>query len=122
MKAYAGDNDLLRLMNELENPFRKPLADLPALYRSSLNWYTTINGLKYDTEVSGDTAHVVVPNYDESRLSIMLKCINAPIGGHSGRKKTYLTVSRNFYQACQYQSVRKYILSCEVFQRLKPCP
>ena len=34
-KAYAGDKDLLRLMDHLVNPTRKLLKDLSAFYRSS---------------------------------------------------------------------------------------
>ena len=50
----------------------------------------------------------------------MFECDDAPSSGHRGREKTYLTVSDNFYRACQYPFVRKYIRSGEVYQQVKP--
>ena len=50
----------------------------------------------------------------------MCECHDAPTGGHRGREKAYLTVSRDFYWPRQYDLVRKYIRACEVFQRVKP--
>ena len=47
---------------------------------------------------------------------------DAPTGGHRGREKSYLTVSRDFYWPRQYQFVRKYIRSCEVCQLVKSGP
>ena len=105
-KAYAGDTNLLRLMGHLANLSRKSLSDYPALYRSSLDRYTTHNGLLYYTAHSDDTTRVVVPDHDDFRLRIMYECHDAPSGGHSGKEKTYLTVSRDFYWPRQYQFVR----------------
>ena len=70
-KAYAEDNDLLRLMGHLVNPTRKSMEDLSALYRSSSDRYTTHNGLLYYTAVAGDTPRVVVPAHNDLRLRIM---------------------------------------------------
>ena len=50
----------------------------------------------------------------------MYECHDAPTGGHRGREKTYLTVSRDFNWPLQYQLVRKYVRACEVCQQLKP--
>ena len=47
---------------------------------------------------------------------------DAPNGGHRGREKTYLTVSRDFYWPRQYQFVRKYVRACKVCQRVKSGP
>ena len=52
----------------------------------------------------------------------MFECHDEPSGGHRGRDKTYLTVSRDFYWPRQHQFVRNYIRSCEVCQRVKPSP
>uniref|UniRef100_A0AAV1V127 Integrase zinc-binding domain-containing protein n=1 Tax=Peronospora matthiolae TaxID=2874970 RepID=A0AAV1V127_9STRA len=84
--------------------------------------YTTRNGLLYYTAVSGDTPRVVVPDDTDLRLRIMFEYHDAPIGGHRGREKTYLTVSRDFYWPRQYQFVRKYVRACEVCQRVKSSP
>ena len=121
-KAYAEDKDLLRLMDHLVNPSRKSLNDLSALYRSSSDRYTTRNGLLYYTAVAGDKPRVVVPAHNNLRLRILYECHDAPTGGHRGREKIYLVVSRDFYWPRQYQFVRKYIRACEVCQLVKPSP
>uniref|UniRef100_A0AAV1VH10 Integrase catalytic domain-containing protein n=1 Tax=Peronospora matthiolae TaxID=2874970 RepID=A0AAV1VH10_9STRA len=72
--------------------------------------------------VSGDTPRVVIPDDTDLRLRIMFEYHDAPIGGHRGREKTYLTVSRDFYWPRQYQFVRKYVRACEVCQRVKSSP
>uniref|UniRef100_A0AAV1U9Q4 Integrase zinc-binding domain-containing protein n=1 Tax=Peronospora matthiolae TaxID=2874970 RepID=A0AAV1U9Q4_9STRA len=84
--------------------------------------YTTRNGLLDYTDVSGDTPRVVIPDDTDLRLRIMFEYHDAPIGGHRGREKTYLTVSRDFYWPRQYQFVRKYVRACEVCQRVKSSP
>ena len=96
-------------MSHLANPSRKSLSELPALYRYSLDRYTTLNGLLSYTAVADNTPRVVVPDHDYLRLRIMFECHDAPSGGHRGRENTYLTVSRTFYWPRQYQFVRKYI-------------
>ena len=109
-------------MDHLVTPFRKYLKDLPALYQSSVDRYTTRNGLLYYTAVAGDTPRVVVPTHNDLHLRILYECHDAPPSGHRGREKTYLTVSRDFYCPCLYQFVRKYIRVYEVCQRVKPSP
>ena len=106
-KAYAVDKDLLRLMDHLANPSRQSLKYFSALYRSSLDRYTTRNGLLYYTAVAGNTSRVVVPAQINLRLRIMYECHDAPTGSHPGREKTYLTVSRDFFWPHQYQFVRR---------------
>ena len=56
------------------------------------------------------------------RLRIMYEYHDAPTGGHRGREKTYLTVSRDFYWPRQYQFVQKYVRASEVCQRVKAGP
>ena len=70
-KAYAGNKYLLCLIDHLANPSRKTLSDLPARYRSSLNRYTTRNGLLYYTAVPDDAPRVVVPDHDDFCLRII---------------------------------------------------
>ena len=50
----------------------------------------------------------------------MYECHDAPISGHRGREKTFLTISRDFYWPSQYDFVCKYIRACDVCQRVKP--
>ena len=93
-------------MDHLVNPSRKSHKDLTALYRSSVDRYTTRNGLLYYTAVAGETPRVVVPDHNDLRLRIMYESHDAPTGGHRGREKTHLTVSRYFYWPLQYPFVR----------------
>ena len=55
------------------------------------------NGLLQYSAVAGDIPRVVVPDHGDQRLRIMYDYHGAPVGGHRGREKTYLTVSRDFY-------------------------
>ncbi|CAI5703145.1 unnamed protein product [Peronospora effusa] len=109
-RACAQDNDLVRLMEYLKDPSTQAKMRLPAMHRSSLDRYTQRNGLLYYPAVNNDTPRVVVPPQHDRRLSIMFECHDAPISGHRGREKTYLTVSRDFYWPRQYKFVRKYPL------------
>ena len=111
-RAYAEDRALLRLMDHLVTPSRKPLKDLPALYRSSADRYTTRNGLLYYTAVTGDTPCVVVLTHNDLLLRIMYECHDAPTSGHRGREKTYLTVSRDFFLLAPPVSVCAQVHSC----------
>ena len=121
-KAYEEDKALQNLMDHLKNPSSQSLKGLSKQYRSSVDRYTTRDGLLFYTAVSGDTPRVVVPTHNDLRLRIMYECHDAPVSGHRGREKTYLTVSRDFYWPRQYQFVRKYVRACEVCQRVKPSP
>ena len=101
--ACAQDSDLVRLMEYLKDPSKQAKKCLPAMYRSSIDRYTQRDGLLYYTAVNGDTPRVVVPAKHDLRLRIMFECHHAPISGHRGREKTYLTVSRDFYWPRQYK-------------------
>ena len=107
-------------MSQLANPSRKSLSGLPILYLSSMDRYTTRNGLLYSTAIADNTPRVVVIDNNDLWLLIMFICHYAPSGVHRVREKTYLTVSRDFYWPRQYQIGRKYIRACEVCQRVKP--
>uniref|UniRef100_A0AAV1UAL9 Integrase catalytic domain-containing protein n=1 Tax=Peronospora matthiolae TaxID=2874970 RepID=A0AAV1UAL9_9STRA len=72
--------------------------------------------------ITSDKPRVVIPDDTDLRLRIMFEYHDAPIGGHRGREKTYLTVSRDIYWPRQYQFVRKYVRACEVCQRVKSSP
>uniref|UniRef100_A0AAV1UHQ0 Integrase catalytic domain-containing protein n=1 Tax=Peronospora matthiolae TaxID=2874970 RepID=A0AAV1UHQ0_9STRA len=121
-RAYAQDGEIVKLLTHLSQPSRESLKRLSSAYRSASDRYTTRNGLLYYTAVSGDTPRVVIPDDTDLRLRIMFEYHYAPIGGHRGREKTYLTVSRDFYWPRQYQFVRKYVRAYEVCQRVKSSP
>jgi hypothetical protein len=110
------------LMGYLSEPSPQALKSLPATYRSSAHRYTQRNGLLFYSAVDDDAPRVVVPLDHDLRLRIMYEYRDAPVSGHRGREKTYLTLSRDFYWPRQYKFVRKYIRACEVCQRVKPAP
>jgi hypothetical protein len=116
--AYAHDERIVRLKAFLMDPSPEAKRRLPASYRSTTHRYTQRNGLLY----YNGTPRVVVPESHDLRLRIMYECHDAPVSGHRGREKTYLTLSRDFYWPRQYQFVRKYVRACEVCQRVKPGP
>ena len=82
--AYAEDN-ALRLVDHLVTPSRKYLKFLLALYRSSVDRYTTRNGLLYYTSVTGDIPRVVIPTHNDLLLRVMYGCHDAPTSRHRGR-------------------------------------
>ena len=84
--------------------------------------YTVRNGLLQYSAVAGDTPHVFVPDHGDLRFRIMYEYHNAPVGGHRGHEKTYLTMSLDFYWPCQCYFMRKYARACEVFQRVQSIP
>ena len=95
---------------------------MSSVYLSSTDRYTVRNGLLQYSSVAGDTTRVVVPDDGDLRLRIMYEYHDTPVGGHRGREKIYLTVSRDVYCPRQYQFVRKYVRACEVCQRVKSSP
>ena len=105
-------------MDHLLQPSRQSLKRFPPVYRSSTDRYTVHNGFLKYTAVAGDTPCVIVPDHGDLLLRIMYEYHDAPAGGHRGREKTYLTVSRDFYWPRQYQFVRKYFRACEVCQQV----
>uniref|UniRef100_A0AAV1VKS5 Integrase catalytic domain-containing protein n=1 Tax=Peronospora matthiolae TaxID=2874970 RepID=A0AAV1VKS5_9STRA len=68
--------------------------------------------------VSGDTPRVVIPDDTDLRLRIMFEYQDAPPGGHRGREKTFLTVSRDFYWPRQYQFVRNLPVTAECWESI----
>jgi hypothetical protein len=104
--AYAHDKDVVRLMGYLSEPSPQALKSLPATYRSSAHRYTQRNGLLFYSAVDDDAPRVVVPLDHDLRLRIMFEYHDAPVSGHRGREKTYLTLSRDFYWPRQYKFVR----------------
>ena len=96
-KAYAEDKDLLRLMDHLVTTYCKSLKDLPALYRSSADRYTTRNECCIIQPLPATHLVSSSPLINDLLLRIMYECHDASTSGHRGREKTYLTVSRDFY-------------------------
>ena len=84
-------------MHHLSRPSEKSLKQFSPVYRSFTDRYTVLNDLIQYSAVAGDTPRVIVPDHGDLRLCIMYEYHDAPLGGHCGREKTYLIVSRDFY-------------------------
>ncbi|KAF1331227.1 reverse transcriptase, partial [Globisporangium splendens] len=63
---------------------------------------------------------VVVPNDEGLRHRLLYEYHDSPSGGHLGREKTFLSLSRDYYWPHMYKWVRKYVRTCEICQRVKP--
>ena len=110
---YAHDENLMRMIAYLQAPSKQLLGKLSRSYRASTHRYAVRDGILYYRAVADD---------EDLRLRILFEYHDAPVSGHRGREKTYLTLSRDFYWLRQYKFVRKYIRACETCQRVKPSP
>jgi hypothetical protein len=93
--AYAHDENVMRLKAFLTDPSPEAKRRLPASYRSTAHRYTKRNGLLYYSVVADDMPRVVVPESHDLRLRNMYDYHDAPVSGHRGCEKTYLTLSRD---------------------------
>ncbi|KAG2964468.1 hypothetical protein PC119_g25237 [Phytophthora cactorum] len=82
--------------------------------------YRVHEGLLLYSAVDNNADRIVVPNDYDLRMLIMYEYHDAPTGGHPGREKTFVLLTRDFYWNHQFKWVRKYVRACEVCQREKP--
>lgn len=120
--AYKSDGSLRLLWDYLSESTDKAWKALPVHYQASLSRYSLVDGLLYYRTGADDDLRIVVPDDEALRQRIVYEYHDAPTGGHFGREKTYVSLSRDFYWNHQYRWVRKYIRSCEICQRVKPSP
>ncbi|KAF1334018.1 reverse transcriptase, partial [Globisporangium splendens] len=113
----AATTDLLKYFKD---PSDKALQGLPSRTRSRVHRFRVHNGLLYYAVEQGDTARVVVPNDEGLRHRLLYEYHDSPSGGHLGREKTFLSLSRDYYWPHMYKWVRKYVRTCEICQRVKP--
>ena len=96
---------------------------LPSPVRASIHRYTLgEDDLLYYPTAEDDTLRVLVPDIDDLKHQLVYEYHNTPVGGHLGREKTYLNLSRDFYWNRMYKWVRKHVRTCEICQRVKPSP
>ncbi|KAF1336745.1 Pol protein, partial [Globisporangium splendens] len=108
------------LLKYFKDPSDKALQGLPSRTRSRVHRFRIHNGMLYYAVEQGDTARVVVPNDEGLRHRLLYEYHDSPSGGHLGREKTFLSLSRDYYWPHMYKWVRKYVRTCEVCQRVKP--
>ncbi|KAF1318860.1 Pol protein, partial [Globisporangium splendens] len=120
VEGYKSDETCQDLLKYFKDPSDKALQGLPSRTRSRVHRFRVHNGLLYYAVEDGDTARVVVPNDEGLRHRLLYEYHGSPSGGHLGREKTFLSLSRDYYWPHMYKWVRKYVRTCEICQRVKP--
>ncbi|KAF1314578.1 reverse transcriptase, partial [Globisporangium splendens] len=120
VEGYKSDETCQDLLKYFKDPSDKALQGLPSRTRSRVHRFRVHNGLLYYAVEQGDTARVVVPNDEGLRHRLLYEYHDSPSGGHLGREKTFLSLSRDYYWPHMYKWVRKYVRTCEICQRVKP--
>ncbi|KAF1314301.1 Pol protein, partial [Globisporangium splendens] len=120
VEGYKSDETYQDLLKYFKDPSGKALQGLPSRTRSRVHRFRVHNGLLYYAVEQGDTARVVVPNDEGLRHRLLYEYHDSPSGGHLGREKTFLSLSRDYYWPHMYKWIRKYVRTCEICQRVKP--
>ncbi|KAF1323729.1 Pol protein, partial [Globisporangium splendens] len=120
VEGYKSDETCRDLLKYFKDPSDKALQGLPSRTRSRVHRFRVHNRLLYYAVEQGDTARVVVPNDEGLRHRLLYEYHGSPSGGHLGREKTFLSLSRDYYWPRMYKWVRKYVRTCEICQRVKP--
>ncbi|KAF1336548.1 reverse transcriptase, partial [Globisporangium splendens] len=120
VEGYKSDETCQDLLKYFKDPSDKALQGLPSRTRSRVHRFRVHNGLLYYAVEQGDTARIVVPNDEGLRHRLLYEYHDSPSGGHLGREKTFLSLSRDYYWPHMYKWVRKYVRTCEICQRVKP--
>ncbi|OWY99877.1 reverse transcriptase [Phytophthora megakarya] len=107
--AYAHDADAKQLIEFHSAPSNKPRRKLAPRLRASAHRYRVHDGLLLYSAVNDNAERIVVPNEPDLRSRIMYEYHN-----------TYSLLTRDFYWNHQYQWVRKYVRTYDVYQRVKP--
>jgi hypothetical protein len=121
-RGYSNDSNCKQLLAYFSDPSDKAYNALPSQLSSRLHRYSQRNGMLYYAVDPADPPRVVVPLDEELRTRILYEFHDSPIGGHLGREKTFLAISRDFYWPHMYKWVRKYVRTCDMCQRVKPSP
>ncbi|KAF1326562.1 reverse transcriptase, partial [Globisporangium splendens] len=107
VEGYKSDETCQDLLKYFKDPSDKALQGLPSRTRSRVHRFRVHNGLLYYAVEDGDTARVVVPNDEGLRHRLLYEYHDSPSGGHLGREKTFLSLSRDYYWPHMYKWVRK---------------
>lgn len=119
-RAYKDDEGCSEMLRYLDDPSDEKLQKLSPRVRSRIHRHSVHEGLlRYGVD-DGELPRIVVPNNEEIRHRLLFDYHDSPPGGHLGREKTFLSLSRDYYWPHMYKWVRKYVRTCEVCQRVKP--
>jgi hypothetical protein len=79
--------------------------------------YQLTDGLLY--YVFGDTSRLCIPNVPSIRLQLLQEHHDTPTAGHLSYDKTYELMHRLFYWPRMDKSIKTFISSCDICQRIK---
>jgi len=91
---------------------------LSSAMRAQQHRYYYDDGLLWYRVDTNDPPRIMIPSNIALRDKILYEYHNTPFRGHSGRKKTYMALSAYYWWPNMYKSVKKYVKTCEVCQRI----
>ncbi|KAE9182726.1 hypothetical protein PF002_g26909 [Phytophthora fragariae] len=118
--AYEEDAFYAAIIRYLRKPTADTLAELTRPTRDAITRYDLDGDLLTYAIDTFDTPRVVIPADDDLRAHLVHEYHDAPAGGHLGREKTFAALSRDFFWSRMYKWIRKWVRSCEIYQRVKP--
>lgn len=95
----------------LTDPFYQHICLSMKTEATTQRLYRLVNGFLYR-----DTRLYIPP---DSRLDILFRCHDCPIGGHFGYSKTYHLATRTYFWPGMAKFVKSYVTSCETCARTK---
>ncbi|OWZ09539.1 LOW QUALITY PROTEIN: Pol Polyprotein [Phytophthora megakarya] len=109
--AYENDTQYAGVLSHLRAPSEATLDSLPLYWRS----HRAIPPLWLLADF--DAPRVVVPKDEDLRARIIHEYHDAQASGHLGCDKTFAAVAPAFFWPPLYKWVRKWVCTCETFQR-----
>ena len=123
-ESTVNDDQLLReikealLNDEVTKDYKKLLSSGPREFKKSLEEWNFENGLLlYRGKV-----YIPQSKNDHLRRRIVHIHHDLPSAGHPGRMKTYELVSENYWWLSMLIFIKKYVASCDIYQRMKNHP
>jgi len=112
-EGYANDKKFGGVYRALSNP------DSPDSGRlaNEAKRYQVRDRLLYHT--AGPEPRLCIPDAPGLRLQLMQEHHDSRIAGHLGYDKTYELLHRSFYWPNMHMTIKKYVASCDVCQRIK---
>jgi len=106
------------LSDEVTKDYKSLLKSGPREFKKSLqDW-------NYENELLLYRGKIYIPHSieDTLRQQIIQMHYDLPFAGHPGQWKTYELVSRNYWWPGMTTFVKKYVMGCDMCQRIKNCP
>lgn len=112
-QGYHDDNNF----QELHQLLSTAGTSVPAKLDTKAKRFQLRDGLLY--YVAGTLSRLCIPNAPGLRLQLLQECHDPPTAGHLGFDKTYELMHRMFYWPRMDKSVRNFVSTCDVCQRIK---